>query len=65
MATLEIDVLLEWCEMPIDLSYCDLCNDLIAGKMFELFVFVDDKPEGLIKSCSSCYYMIGIVTNGR
>ncbi len=55
---IEIQVNLEWGEMPTDLSNCFACGDLIVSNMFQVFFFInnvlDEKPSNL-KVCKSCY----------
>lgn len=53
---LQIQIAIEWAELPSDGSRCEVCKEVIEGKMFQVVIFVNYepsyKPE---KVCEGCY----------
>ena len=53
---LNLNINLDWNEIPSDGSKCEVCNQLIIGKMFQRVIFVDFEPAEISqKICTECY----------
>lgn len=53
---LALNLNMDWVEVETDASPCEVCNDIIVTKMFQLFIFVDfDPQETKHKLCANCY----------
>lgn len=51
-----LNINMDWVEMESDASKCEVCNEIIIKKMFQLVIFVGyDPQETKHKLCASCY----------
>jgi uncharacterized protein with PIN domain len=53
---LRVNINMDWVEVKTDASRCEVCNDVIVTKMFQLVIFVGYEPqETKHKICEHCY----------